>query len=199
MNPDTVYATLRELTSPVVAVTTRSGDRANGMIANSAVRASLVPECPRLTFYCFKFHFSHELIESSGRFCLHLLHRNQVPVVDKLGFESGRDRDKLAEVEHSTTENGLPRIKGAAAVFDCRVVNAMDAGPSTIFLGETEQFERHPNFEELELLDAEDLRKELPEDRQEDYRANKKEVQQRASNHLEVDPDYTWHPPGPDR
>lgn len=195
MNPDTVYATLRELTSPVVAVTSHSDGRSNGMIANSATRVSLVPECPRLTFYCFKFHFSHELIESSGRFCLHLLHQDQVSVVDRLGFESGRDQEKLSEIEHSTTEYGLPRIKGAAAVFDCRVINAMDAGPSTIFLGESEHFERHPNFEELDLLNAEDLRKTLPEERREDYRANKQEVQQRAADNLEVDPGYTWHSP----
>jgi len=198
MNPDTVYETLRELASPVVAVTSRSGDRCNGMIANSAVRASLVPECPRLTFYCFKFHFSHELIESSGRFCLHLLHREQMSVVDRLGFESGREREKLSKLEHSTTESGLPRIEGAAAVFDCRVINAMDAGPSTIFLGEAEHVERHPDFEDLELMHGEDLREGLPEERRKDYRENKRRVQQQAADNLEVDPTYSWTPSGTD-
>lgn len=196
MNSETVYSILRELTSPVVAVTTRSQERRNGMIANSAVRASLVPGCPRLSFYCFKFHYSHELIEESGRFCLHLLHRNQVSVVDRLGFESGRDRDKLSGIDHSVTDSGLPRIDDAAAVFDCRVLNAMDAGPSTFFLGEAENVERHPNFEELDLLESDYLRENLPEERREDYRTNKRKVQERAAGHLEVDPTYRWNAPG---
>jgi flavin reductase (DIM6/NTAB) family NADH-FMN oxidoreductase RutF len=48
MNP--VYLMLRHLTSPVVAITSAAEGRKNGMIANSAQRASLVPTSPRSTF-----------------------------------------------------------------------------------------------------------------------------------------------------
>src|SRR5690606_39819289 len=39
----TTYPLLRHLTLPVVAITTAAGGRTNGMIVNSAQRASLVP------------------------------------------------------------------------------------------------------------------------------------------------------------
>lgn len=188
MDPDEIYATLRSLTTPVVAVTSRHGDTSNGMIANSAIRASLVPECPRITFYCFKFHYSHELIESSGRFCLHLLDRNQIDVVEQLGFDSGRNKNKLEEVSTDQTEYGLPRILEAAAYFDCRVINAMDAGPSTFFLGQIEDSGRRPDFDDENLLDAEYLRDHLSEPLKEQYRKNKQSVQQTARENLQVDP-----------
>jgi flavin reductase (DIM6/NTAB) family NADH-FMN oxidoreductase RutF len=192
MDPDELYTTLRNLTTPVVAITSRSDNEANGMIANSAIRASLVPECPRLTFYCFKFHYSHELIESSGRFCLHLLNEDQVNIVRTLGFESGRGTEKLGNLPTDRTEFGLPRIENAAAYFDCRVINAMDAGPSTFFLGEVEDSGRNPSLDSEDLLQAEQLRDQLPESMQEKYRQNKKSVQETARKNLSVDTEYCW-------
>jgi hypothetical protein len=55
------YALLRHLTLPVVAITTSAGGRTNGMIANSAQRASLVPVVPRISVYISKTNFSHDL------------------------------------------------------------------------------------------------------------------------------------------
>src|SRR6266566_2267512 len=44
MRPDETYQLLRSLTSPVVAITSERAGKRNGMISDSAVRASLVPE-----------------------------------------------------------------------------------------------------------------------------------------------------------
>lgn len=189
MDPDRQYDLLRHLTTPVVAVTVRSGDRRTGMIANSAIRASLVPDCPRLAFYCFKTNYSHELIRERDRFCLHLLHRKQLDAVGVLGLFSGRDRDKLAELDLTRTDSGLPRLADAYATFDCRVVNAMDAGPSTFFLGEAETVEEHPRADELEPLEASYFREHAPSEWMERYRENKRRAQAWARKHLEVNPD----------
>jgi flavin reductase (DIM6/NTAB) family NADH-FMN oxidoreductase RutF len=188
VEPDENYNTLRCLTTPVVAVTSRDANTTDGMIANSAIRASLVPECPRLTFYCFKSHYSHELIQSSGRFCLHLLNRDQIDVVERLGFETGRNNDKLRELPTDRTEHDLPRIREAAAYFDCRVINAMDAGPSTFILGEAEESGRRSDFDPDHLLDAEYLRNQLSDSLKKQYQENKKAVQQEARENLSVNP-----------
>lgn len=189
MDPERQYELLRHLTSPVVAVTVRSGDRRTGMIANSAIRASLVPDCPRVAFYCFKSNYSHELILERGRFCLHLLHRDQLNAVGALGLFSGRERDKLAELDPTETDSGLPRLPDAYALFDCRVVNAMDAGPSTFILGEADTVEEHPRANELRLLDAAYFREHAPEEWMQRYRENKRRAQAWAKQHLEVNPD----------
>lgn len=136
--PDRVYQLLRNLTSPVVAITSARGSEKNGMIIDSAIRASIVPTIPRLAIFIHKFNHSHGLISDSGRFCLHLLHTGQYDLIHHLGFQSRRDVDKLAAVPHHTGLLGVPILDECYAHFECRVVNAMDTGSSTCFLGDVE-------------------------------------------------------------
>src|SRR5205823_5302022 len=98
--PDQVYQLLRNLTSPVVAITCQRAGTRNGMIADSAIRASIVPAIPRVSVYIHKFNFSHDLIFETGRFVLHLLRDDQFELIHRLGFASGRTRDKLAGLPH---------------------------------------------------------------------------------------------------
>jgi flavin reductase (DIM6/NTAB) family NADH-FMN oxidoreductase RutF len=134
--PDQTYQLLRNLTSPVVAVTSERNGKENGMILDSAIRASIVPTVPRVSVYIHKFNFSHDLIFETGRFVLHLLHTKQFDLIHQLGFVSGRDRDKLAEIPHRRGVLGAPVLDDCYAHFECKVVNVMDTGSSTLFLGD---------------------------------------------------------------
>jgi len=134
--PDQTYQLLRNLTSPVVAVTSERDGKENGMISDGAIRASIVPTVPRLSVYVHKFNFSHDLIFDTGRFVLHLLHTKQFDLIHRLGFVSGRDRDKLADVPHRAGVLGAPVLDDCWAHFECRVANVMDTGSSTLFLGD---------------------------------------------------------------
>src|SRR5438477_10776730 len=95
LQPDQVYQLLRNLTSPVVAITCQRDGKRNGMISDSAVRASIAPTVPRLSVYIHKFNFSHDLIFETGRFVLHLLSADEVELIRRLGSWTGRARDKL--------------------------------------------------------------------------------------------------------
>lgn len=130
------YQLLRNLTSPVVAVTSEHNGKRNGMILDSAVRASIVPAVPRLSVYVHKFNLSHDLVFESGRFVLHLLRNDQFDLIHRLGFVSGRERDKLADIPHHVGTTGAPVLDDCYAHFECRVVNVMDTGSSTCFLGD---------------------------------------------------------------
>src|SRR5436189_36673 len=136
LQPDQIYQLLRNLTSPVVAITSERGGTRNGMIADSAVRASIVPAIPRVSVYIHKFNYSHDLIFESGRFVLHLLRDDQFELIHRLGFASGRAQDKLAGVPHRPGTLGVPVLDDCYAHFECRVANVMDTGSSTCFLGD---------------------------------------------------------------
>lgn len=136
LQPDQVYQLLRNLTSPVVAITSERDGKRNGMIADSAIRASIVPAIPRISVYIHKFNFSHDLIFDTGRLVLHLLRDDQFQLIHQLGFTSGRTRDKLADVPHRSGLLGVPVLDECYAHFECRVVNVMDTGSSTCFLGD---------------------------------------------------------------
>jgi len=134
--PDHTYQLLRNLTSPIVAITSERGGKENGLISDSAVRASIVPAVPRVSVYVHKFNLSHDLIFHTGRFVMHLLHTGQFDLIRQLGFQSGRDHDKLAGVPHRRGKLGAPILDDCYAHFECRVANVMDTGSSTLFLGD---------------------------------------------------------------
>lgn len=133
---DPGYVQLRHLTTPIVAVTSSARGRRNGMIANSAQRASLVPSLPRISVYISKTNFTHDLVYSSGVLGIHLLRSDQWDLIWHLGLQSARDVDKLATIEHSLGESGCPLLSECLVAYECRVINAMDAGASTFFLAD---------------------------------------------------------------
>jgi flavin reductase (DIM6/NTAB) family NADH-FMN oxidoreductase RutF len=144
MKPDEIYELLRLLTSPVVAVTSRRGPKANGMITDGVVRASIVPDIPRMMILVHKLAFSHELIFQTGKFCAHVLHEGQIEEIHTLGFQSGRDSDKMAGIPWRPGELGLPVLEQHVVAFECQVINAMDTGSSTVFLGEAKAVHKGP-------------------------------------------------------
>ena len=166
---DPVYTLLRNLTSPVVAITTSAGGVRNGLIVNSAQRASLVPTIPRISIYISKINFTHDLIYRGGVFTLHLLRNDQWELIYRLGFRSGRDGDKLAGLDIIEGKTGCPMLRDCIAAFECEVVNAMDTGASTFFLGEVVNMH---NGESGPLMTSEYFRKNLPPDRLAEYEAN---------------------------
>lgn len=129
------YELLRALVSPVVAITCRRGHETNGLIVNSALRASLSPEKLRLSIIVHKFNHSHDMIFGSGLFTAHTLLAHQIDLVVQLGCRSGRDTAKLADVPHHPGVRGTPVLDVCRSYFECEVVNAMDTGGSTVFLG----------------------------------------------------------------
>ncbi len=131
---ETHYPQLRHLTLPVVALTSAANGRTNGMISNSAQRASLVPSYPRISVYVSKTNFTHDLVMSSGVVGIHLLRVDQWDLIWHLGLQSGRDVDKLSTLATHTRTTGVPLLDDSLVAYDCRVINTMDAGASTFFL-----------------------------------------------------------------
>lgn len=182
--PDQTYQLLRNLTSPVVAVTSERDGKENGMISDAAIRASIVPTVPRLSVYLHKFNLSHDLIFDTGRFVVHLLHTKQFDLIHGLGFVSGRDRDKLADVPHHIGVLGAPILDDCYAHFECRVANVMDTGSSTLFLGDVVAVGRGAaaGLEPTgELLTATYFRSNMPAEWRIEYEAKLGEAQKLAA------------------
>ncbi len=184
LEPALTYQLLRNLTSPVVAITAERHGKENGMISDAAVRASIVPSVPRLSVYIHKFNYSHDMIFEAGRFGLHLLHTKQFDIVRRLGFFSGRDQDKLVEIPHHRGVLGVPVLDDCFAHFECSVANVMDTGSSTLFLGDVVAVGSGSaaGFEPRgELLTATYFRANMPGEWRQEYEAKLKEAQQVAA------------------
>jgi flavin reductase (DIM6/NTAB) family NADH-FMN oxidoreductase RutF len=97
----------------------------------------------------------------------------------------------MAEVPHSYGGLGVPVLRECYAAFECRVVNTMDAGASTFFLADV--IATHGGSG-TDIMTAEYLRANLPEEWREDFGKNYREAQERiaANSAIKVNP---W--PGP--
>jgi flavin reductase (DIM6/NTAB) family NADH-FMN oxidoreductase RutF len=194
MTQDATYTLLRHLTLPVAAVTTSAGGRRNGFIVNSAQRASLVPAQPRISLYVSKTNVSHELVHASGVFGVHLLRTDQWDVIRALGLRSARDvPDKLGDLQTRVGTTGCPMLSDIIAAFECRVINAMDAGGATFFLGDVVDVRSgRPG----EVMTSVHFRSHAPEDLLAEYEERLR-VAQHALAALagEVQRDISWQGP----
>src|SRR5215469_2619502 len=94
-------------------VTAADEQRRGGLVATFVCVASLVEELPRVLIALATQHHTHELIEASGAFGLHLIAARQVDWVWHFGLRSGRDCDKLAGLSHESAVTGAPLLRDA--------------------------------------------------------------------------------------
>jgi len=118
----------------VYVVTTRVGDRVNGMTAAWVSQVSLNPLL--LMVSIAPARYSHELIKESGIFAINVLTTEQVDLGKRFGYKSGRKVDKFAGMEYITDTTGAPILPQAYAYFDLKLVDTYPAGDHTLFVGE---------------------------------------------------------------
>ncbi|MCH8897204.1 MAG: flavin reductase [Chloroflexi bacterium] len=152
---------IRHLWSPVAAVTSRDKDQVNVQIAVSIGAASIVPDQPRVIVQIYKDNYSWGMIQSSRAFALNFLRPDQLQLLKSFGFVSGRDEEKLSNVDYKIGASGSPILQDCWGYLDCRVLNAMDAGDMTCFLGEVLDGEV---FSESEPLWWPQARRMIPDD-----------------------------------
>ncbi len=124
------------LWSPVAAVTCHWQGETNAQIAVSLSAASIVPSQPRVLVQIYKDNHSWRLIRESRAFAANFLRPSRLDLLRRFGFLSGRDTDKLAGVSFRPGKTGSPILQDCWGYLDCRVVNIMDGGDMTCFLGE---------------------------------------------------------------
>jgi len=135
----------RQIFNGVFVITTKKGDKINGMTAVWVARSSFKP--PMLSVSIGKPRYSHDMIKESGIFAVNILSEKQIAQGKNFGFKSGRNTDKFKDVEYTTGKTGSPLLKDIAGYFDCKVVNSCDAGDHTIFVGQVldaEVYENNP-------------------------------------------------------
>ena len=126
----------RALSYGLYVVTSVCNKGANGQIANTVFQVTSDP--PRMAVCINKENLTHECILKSGVFGISVLEEN-VPLafIGRFGFKSGRDEDKLEGVEAVKGQSDCPLIiDHAVAVMEAKVVDRMDAGTHTLFIGD---------------------------------------------------------------
>jgi flavin reductase (DIM6/NTAB) family NADH-FMN oxidoreductase RutF/rubredoxin len=117
-------------------VSSRKGDRLNGQIANTVFQITSDP--PTVAVSINKQNLTHEFISESKVFVASILSSNApLSLIGHFGFKSGRDVDKLKDINYKLGETKAPIILDhTIAYLEARVINQVDVGTHTIFIGE---------------------------------------------------------------
>ena len=145
----------------VVVITTRLGEKRNGMAACWVTRSADQPFL--VTASVWKQNYSHDLIKASGVFAVHILRSDQVSTARHFGKQSGKEIDKFTRVRYRDGKTGSPILTDCLAYLDCRVVNSTESGDHTIFVGEVQDASfvaagEPLRFERKDYLDAPPLK-----------------------------------------
>jgi flavin reductase (DIM6/NTAB) family NADH-FMN oxidoreductase RutF len=114
-------------------LTVKEGEKLNGMTA--ALVSRVCPDPPLVMVSIGKKNYTNELIKKAGHFVINTLAEGQQDIGRHFGFVSGREVDKLKDVEYFTGETGTPILKKTMSYLECEVVNALDTNGNTLFVG----------------------------------------------------------------
>jgi len=127
-------AAFAALVHGVYVVTTRLGDKINGMTAAWVSQVSLNPLLVMAAIAPSRY--THDLIKESGVFAVNVLTTDQVDLGKRFGYQSGRKVNKFTGLEWLYRATGSPILPQAYAYLDLRLSSALPAGDHTLFVGE---------------------------------------------------------------
>ncbi|MCY1714835.1 flavin reductase [Caproiciproducens galactitolivorans] len=127
---------LFNLTYGMYAIGVKDEKKASACIVNTVAQVCNDPNMVAVSLN--HNNYSHECIVKNGLFTVSVLSEDTSgAVIGALGFNSGRDIDKLSNVRHKILAEGVPVLKeNICCWFLCRVVNSVETPTHTIFIAE---------------------------------------------------------------
>jgi flavin reductase (DIM6/NTAB) family NADH-FMN oxidoreductase RutF/rubredoxin len=117
-------------------ISSKKAGKFNGCIVNTVFQ--ITPEPPMVAVSVNKQNLTHEYILESKCFAVSILaEETPLPFVGRFGFRTGRDMDKFEQINYQTGQTGAPIITdNAVGYLEVKVVNSIDVGTHTLFIGE---------------------------------------------------------------
>ena len=120
-----------KMTYGIYVLTTGFEDKYNGMIASWVSQISYDP--PLIMAAVHPNRYSHELINKSKCFALHVLSKDQKDFLKR--FKGPDPEAKFANIKWQKGKTGSPVINDCIAWFECEVVEILNPGNHTLFIG----------------------------------------------------------------
>jgi flavin reductase (DIM6/NTAB) family NADH-FMN oxidoreductase RutF len=129
---ENVLKTMAHLTYGIYVLTTRFEDTINGMIASWVSQVSYEP--PLILVAVHPNRFSHELLQKSGHFALHILARTQKALIGR--FKGPDPRQKFESLHWKDGTTGCPVLADCIGYVECRIDRHLAPGNHSLFIGE---------------------------------------------------------------
>ncbi|MBO5287083.1 MAG: flavin reductase [Clostridia bacterium] len=128
-------ASLFSISYGLYAVTCNDGSKDTGLIVNTVMQQTSNPL--RISVTINKDNYSYEVIKNTKRLNVNCLTIDTpFEIFEKLGFRSGRDTEKLSDVFHWNSKNGLAVLSGEIinAFMSLEVEEIVDLGSHGMFI-----------------------------------------------------------------
>lgn len=128
--------TLHKISYGLYVICSKNDDTYNGQIANAVFQITANP--PIVAISINKDNFTHELIMKSKVCSISILsEETSMKFIGTFGFKSGKDIDKLKDVEYIIGKTETPIIKDyTIGAVELEVKDSIDVGTHTLFIGE---------------------------------------------------------------
>ena len=119
----------------IYVVSSRKDSKFNGQIANTVFQITSEP--PTIAVSICKTNLTHEYITTSKVFTVSILSQETpMQFIGTFGFKSGRNIDKFKDVKYKVgVTGGLIVLDYSIGYLEAEVINSMDVGTHTIFVG----------------------------------------------------------------
>lgn len=132
---------LDNIMTGVIIVTTMDDGKPYAMTAAWFSRTSNNPYSVMVSLS--KNSCTHSHVNRSKNFAINIIDGTQKKLADFIGKNSGKNIQKFENIPYGVWKSGAPILEmHACTVIDCKVVDQMDAGDHTIFLGEVLEGQR---------------------------------------------------------
>jgi len=127
---------LHQISYGMYIVSSRKGDSINGQTCNTVIQVSSEP--PIISACINKGNLTHDFIDNSGVFAVSILSQDTpLSLIGRFGFKSGREVDKFEGIDYKLGETKAPIVlDNTLAYLEAKVINSVDVGTHTIFIGE---------------------------------------------------------------
>jgi len=127
-------------------------DKPNGQCLDACMQVTNTP--PRIAIGVGKRSLTHEMISATGLFVINVLDQESEKCYDLVklfGFKSGREINKLENIEYETTDSKIPILNDAKAFFECKVQpeKTIDLKTHTLFIADVIKAGTHNTGEPL--------------------------------------------------
>ncbi|HZD60699.1 MAG TPA: flavin reductase [Anaerolineae bacterium] len=145
MNAKTLY----KISYGMYVVSSKKEDGLNGQIVNTVFQTTSEP--PTIAVCINKQNLTHEYIEESGVFTASILTKETpMTYIGHFGFKSGREFDKFKDIKHKIGVTGAPiALEHTIGYLEAEVINNMDTGSHTLFVGRVVDAETITNEEPM--------------------------------------------------
>ena len=125
---------LRKIPHGLYICGVKNEEEVNGFTASWLMQASFQP--PLIVNCVKKDSISHQMIKTSGVFTISFLEDGQKDIAQKFLKPMHRIGNKFGGIEFYLTETGCPVISSSLGYVECNVVDLVEKGDHTIYVGE---------------------------------------------------------------